>query len=67
MYDNIIENLQRFQISAGLGCILAHSMGCGKTVQVKPRQKKNSFSSLISFSIRLSHLSISYYNTQLQN
>ena len=34
MYDNIVQNLEHFRTKAGLGCILAHSMGCGKTLQV---------------------------------
>uniref|UniRef100_A0A8L8KM09 Helicase ATP-binding domain-containing protein n=1 Tax=Heligmosomoides polygyrus TaxID=6339 RepID=A0A8L8KM09_HELPZ len=34
LYDNIIESLSEFNTSPGFGCILAHSMGLGKTVQV---------------------------------
>ncbi|KAL3104153.1 hypothetical protein niasHS_002180 [Heterodera schachtii] len=33
MYDNIIESLETFHKSAGFGCILAHSMGLGKSIQ----------------------------------
>lgn len=34
LYDNAVESMTRFNNSAGFGCILAHSMGLGKTMQV---------------------------------
>ena len=34
MYDNLIESTSRFSSFQGFGCILAHSMGLGKTMQM---------------------------------
>ncbi|XP_012938191.1 uncharacterized protein LOC101863187 isoform X2 [Aplysia californica] len=34
LYGNLVESMERFRTTPGFGCILAHSMGLGKTIQL---------------------------------
>lgn len=34
LYENLIESQSQFETTEGFGCILAHSMGLGKSVQI---------------------------------
>ncbi len=41
IWDNMVESTEQAESSPGGGCILAHCMGLGKTLQVCTNQKSN--------------------------
>lgn len=48
MWDCCCESMRKIEKSAGSGCILAHCMGLGKTLQVRRSTKTNAFEKQIN-------------------
>jgi RAD54-like protein 2 len=66
LYDNIVESAARFESSLGFGCILAHAMGLGKTLQIVSfcdvflRHTKGNLPIFTAFVVAKPHCNVSF-------
>lgn len=61
MWDCCCESMKKIEKSSGSGCILAHCMGLGKTLQVWTRESYENYTKVVHFWKNKQNINLKFY------